>query len=87
MSRRRYHFVGHNEKGEAAFEECSTGKLLGVRPIVEGKPILPGTGLAMVYPDEDGDHVEMEDVIEPSGGPAQVATERYRRGWDRMFAN
>ncbi|MBV8284106.1 MAG: hypothetical protein JO175_05600 [Candidatus Eremiobacteraeota bacterium] len=86
--KRRYCHAGYNENGDPVFVEhgnpsAPTRALTGVA--VEGKPVAPGSGLALVEFEEDG-HAMMEDVVEPtSSGPAKVATDAYRRGWDKAF--
>jgi hypothetical protein len=88
MSRKRYCHAGYDDEGRALFTEHGSDGT-EMRTIVgspeSGKPIPPGRGLALVTAEADGRHVTMEDVVMP--GPAQVATESYRRGWDATFKN
>jgi hypothetical protein len=49
----------------------------------DGESILPGHMMAM--PDETGRLRRVEGL--PRSGPAQVATQAYRSGWERTFSN
>ncbi len=59
-----------------------------VRPLEEGKPIhgeivrLKAREDSPVLFDVDVQH----GITAPRAGPAQVATEKYRQGWDSIFA-
>lgn len=59
-----------------------------VRPMIEGRP-LNGAELVSLSPRGDAPAFDV-DVVMPRApqqlsGPPQVATERYRRGWDQTF--
>lgn len=66
-------------------DELSVGQ---VRPVVEGAP-LHGE-LLKLEPREGTPLFDVQVLYEPPpsaerSGPAQVATQRYRRGWDAVF--
>lgn len=54
-----------------------------VRPGGDGAPMLPSSEIAHISPeDSDGWH-EVQTLYR--NGPAQVATPKYREGYDRIF--
>jgi hypothetical protein len=62
-----------------------------VRPLREGRPLDGAGEVVTLRPHPDMPlvcDVKTELALEPratSDGPAQVATERYRRGWDAIW--
>jgi len=53
--------------------------------------VVAGAELVMIQPADDGTY-DVTSVYggspeEASSGPAQVATEEYRSGWDRIFGS
>jgi hypothetical protein len=78
------HFLGSAD-GSNVFEDCKTGEIVSARPLESGKPILPGQHLATVTKDADGAHYAIDVVPLGHSGPAQVATESYRSGWEATF--
>lgn len=58
------------------------------RAYKEGEPMLPGDSIVEVVPHEHGCGIGSYRTLyaqEPHSGPAQVATEAYRRGWEAIF--
>lgn len=51
-----------------------------MRPVPDGSPALPGEILC-----QRGEDGRVRPVYRMKVGPAQVATEQYRGGWDRVF--
>lgn len=87
MSRKRHHVVGALPDGATVFQDCETGAVRAMNPLQEGKPIPSDARLALAEPEDDGEHVMMQDLGDVHSGPAQVATASYRSGWDRTFSN
>ena len=71
-----------------------------VRPVEQGRPILPGAQVVELSPREAAPNlydvkVQYEAAPRPTAapalpaqhGPAQVATRAYRESWDRTFGN
>lgn len=59
-----------------------------VRPLEEGKPI-HGEVVRLKPRDESPVLFDVEvqhDTREPTGRPAKVATEQYRKGWESIWA-
>ena len=83
--KRRYHEVGR-EGTTQLFQECGNarGEVLHVDEAPSGETTPLGSRLAIITLDQDGVHYTFEDVVT---GPAQVATESYRRGWDETFTS
>lgn len=81
--KRRYHLVGRDGATQL-FTECGdeSGKIVRGDRAVNGKPVPLGSEIAFLTPDRDGVHFEIETL---TSGPAQVATEGYRRGWEETF--
>ena len=68
-------------------EDGSEHEIL-IREPTEGSPIYPGTEIMTVDAHCDGGWHAAETVYRSGGeGPAQVATDEYREGWDRIFGN
>jgi hypothetical protein len=62
-----------------------------LRSVKEGVPIVAGAELVKVRPAGDGTY-DVTSIYggsseESSNGPAQVATDEYRDGWDRVFGS
>lgn len=51
--------------------------------VKEGENIAGRQGIAIVK--EDGSYEMLTPGAKPCSGPAQVATEQYRRGWEEAF--
>lgn len=81
--KRRYHLAGRDGTTQL-FTECGdeSGRIIRGDKAVDGKPVPLGSESAVLTPDRDGVHYEIETL---SSGPAQVASEKYRRGWDDTF--
>lgn len=79
---------GHAKKllnGNTLVDHCpDDGTTITVAPLSEGDPILPGQRVATFQELPDG-HVEYEEYVLNSSGPAQVATDAYRRGYEETF--
>lgn len=98
-SKQRFHYAGVDEEGKATFVECNPQAtedddvtVVKGRPAEAGKAPPWGSRLAYVHQEGDGEHYTLEDAVEggdfakSSGkGPAQVATEAYRSGWQETF--
>lgn len=90
-SSRRHCLLGHDVNGHPVYmpasgKDRSPRTLIG--PAEDGKPIPPGCGLASVEVDDDGEHAMIEEIVAaPHSGPAQVATDVYRKNWDATFVN
>ncbi len=95
--KKNYHFEGLTDRGDAVLRECGTEKTIRARPHRPGTAIPMGTGYAVVSPLSDG-RVEVDTQVNPDGtvtpddapvlsgsGPAKVASDDYRDGWDRIF--
>lgn len=65
----------------ALHDEAHGETLVSMRRVRDGEPILPGEALARRG--EDGVIRVIHGTVK--AGPAQVATESYRGGWDRIF--
>lgn len=96
-SKRLVHLLGEVEvpfgAGKAAvIEDCDgdsgSGKLELVMPSKTDVPVPSGTKLAY-FRKHDDQHYECEtvdvDELANGGGPPQVASMSYRRGWDETF--
>ncbi len=83
--KRRYHLVGR-EGATQLFTECGdeSGQIIRGDRAVIGKPAPIGSEIAVLTPDRDGVHFEIETL---SSGPAQVASAEYRRGWEETFGS
>jgi hypothetical protein len=86
--KRRVHYSRRLD-GKIAIEGCGDDPTVGtVTPLREGVPLVPGKPIVKLTPDSDGVHADLETVYEGErSGPAQVATEQYRRGWTETFTN
>jgi hypothetical protein len=66
-----------------------------VRGLVEGRPIQPSTEVVRLKPRADGQALDVEVVLPrqmqpgeaPHKGPAQIATDAYRRNWEAIFCD
>lgn len=83
----RYHYEGRDDAGKHVFTECGSDRVMVVTEAEHGKPLPPGRDLVCMKPCEDKEHYEAETVTVTvnTDGPAQVASEEYRSGWDRIF--
>jgi len=93
MAKRRHCLVGFNDEGRPLFKAAGSKRVYVVcDTLEEGKALPPGYGLAHVEVEPDGRHAMIENIVAPperdesdSAGPAQVATDAYRKGWERTF--
>ena len=83
--KKRYHEIGRDGTSHL-FEECGSGDVYRFEAAQSGKAVPMGAKLAWVQPDDDGEHYSVDVLDTGAGaGPAQIATEAYRGGWDRTF--
>lgn len=84
--KKKFHIVGKDESGNPVFEERGSKKpeVFSVAPMKEGRPIDPDVELVHLRPDGEG-HFTKCPLGTARSGPAQVATDSYRSGWDATF--
>jgi hypothetical protein len=61
-----------------------------VRELAEGRPIAPSAEVIKLVPRGETGAFDVEVILparEAHRGPAQVASERYRKNWDAIFSN
>lgn len=84
--KKKYHYNGRDtDTGADIFSECGGDEALLLGPAEHGKPLQPGQKFVQLKRTDS--HFEIESVIDSDGheGPAQVATEKYRSGWEATF--
>jgi len=54
-------------------------------PMVAGRPMSVGEECVTTKRRDDGSYEVIDSYVHGGKGPAQVATEEYRCGWDRTF--
>jgi len=89
MTKKKYHYEGRDDDGVDVFSECGTDKSLGLKIPKNGQLLQPGQAVVQVTKSDDK-HFEIETVIARAedgsvSGPAQVATDGYRNGWEATF--
>lgn len=63
-----------------------TGEIATALPAVPGRPMAPGEECVALMDLGDGSYEIIDSYVHgEKAGPAQVATEDYRTGWDRTF--
>jgi len=90
IMKKKYHYEGRDDDGTDVFSECGSDRSLGLKSPEYGEPLQPGQAVVQVKPLADREHFEIDTIVERAedgtiSGPAQVATEEYRNGWDATF--
>lgn len=95
---KKFHYEGEDASGSVFLSECTDDDrkvVVRLDKPKSGAPIPMGRELCRVKPDDSG-HFEIdeslagplfEDNSSGGGGPAMVATNEYRDGWDRTFGS
>lgn len=93
---KKFDLEGFAKDGTTVFRERGGERAMAAKPHKSGTPLKAGTGYGHLKPNAEGG-VEIDVIVNPDGtvnkedtpafgtGPAKVATEAYRSGWDRVF--
>lgn len=89
---KKYHYEGkEQDSGCHIFTECNGPGIFRFRKMESGKTTPMGAELVNIRKCRGNNpHFEVTSLLDGqdlSSGPAMVATEQYRSGWNRTFGN